>query len=37
MARDALSALKDAETGQRGYVMTLKREYLQPYDTGLRE
>src|SRR5947209_7670868 len=27
-----LSLLKDAETGQRGYLLTGKPEYLQPYD-----
>jgi signal transduction histidine kinase len=32
----ALSALRDAETGQRGYLITGKQEYLEPYDTGLR-
>jgi signal transduction histidine kinase len=32
----ALSGLKDAETGQRGYLITGKQDYLGPYDTGLR-
>jgi signal transduction histidine kinase len=32
----ALSALKDAETGQRGYLITGKQDYLEPYDAGLR-
>ena len=32
----ALSALKDAETGQRGYLITGKQDYLDPYNTGLR-
>jgi PAS domain S-box-containing protein len=32
---DLLSALKDAETGQRGYIITGKVEYLAPY-TGAR-
>ncbi len=35
-AAAALSALKDAETGQRGYLITGKQDYLGPYDTGLR-
>lgn len=30
-----LSALKDAETGQRGYLLTGKVEYLEPYDDAL--
>jgi signal transduction histidine kinase len=32
----ALSGLTDAETGQRGYLITGKQGYLEPYDTGLR-
>jgi signal transduction histidine kinase len=35
-AAAALSALKDAETGQQGYLITGKQDYLAPYDTGLR-
>lgn len=31
-----LSQLKDAETGQRGYVISGKLNYLQPYDTALK-
>lgn len=31
----ALSAAKDAETGQRGYLITHKDSYLQPYRQGL--
>ena len=30
--RDALSLLKDAETGQRGYLITGDPKYLEPYD-----
>lgn len=30
-ANDLLSALKDAETGQRGYLLTSDDKYLQPY------
>ncbi len=30
-----LSHLVDAETGQRGYLLTGDRSYLAPYDTGL--
>ena len=29
-----LSSLKDVETGQRGFVITGKDEYLEPYDAG---
>ena len=35
-ATAVLSAIKDAETGQRGYLITGKDSYLQPYDAGLR-
>ncbi len=31
----ALSAAKDAETGQRGYLITQKDSYLEPYREGL--
>ena len=31
-ANGLLSALKDAETGQRGYLLTGKPSYLEPYD-----
>jgi two-component sensor histidine kinase len=30
-----LGALRDAETGQRGYLLTGRPEFLQPYETGL--
>lgn len=30
-ADDLLSALKDAETGQRGYLLTGDADFLQPY------
>jgi PAS domain S-box-containing protein len=30
-----LSALKDAETGQRGYLLTGKKRYLDPYNAAL--
>ena len=30
-----LSALKDAETGQRGYLLTGRAEYLDPYSSAL--
>jgi diguanylate cyclase (GGDEF)-like protein/PAS domain S-box-containing protein len=30
-----LSAIKDAETGQRGYIITGDEEYLKPYKTAL--
>jgi len=35
-ARGALSALKDAETGQRGFLLTGKDAYLAPYNDGIR-
>lgn len=31
-----LSEIKDAETGQRGYVITGAEEYLDPYESGTR-
>ncbi len=34
-AVDLLSALKDAETGQRGYLLTGKEDFLQPYLAAL--
>lgn len=34
---DLVSALKDAETGQRGYQITGQDEYLAPYRDGERE
>ncbi len=34
-SEDLLSALKDAETGKRGYLLTDKVEYLQPYQNSL--
>ena len=33
---NALSALKDAETGQRGFIITGRDEYLEPYNAGVR-
>ncbi|WP_422929895.1 methyl-accepting chemotaxis protein [Singulisphaera sp. PoT] len=32
-----LSAIKDAETGQRGYLLTEKAEYLEPYSNGINQ
>jgi methyl-accepting chemotaxis protein len=32
---DLLSQLKDAETGQRGYVITGEESYLDPYKSGI--
>jgi signal transduction histidine kinase len=32
---EALGLIVDAETGQRGYLLTGKEEYLQPYDAAL--
>jgi PAS domain S-box-containing protein len=31
LSRQLLSKLKDAETGQRGFILTGKEEYLEPY------
>lgn len=33
--RDLRKALLDAETGQRGYFLTLRKDYLQPYSKSL--
>jgi PAS domain S-box-containing protein len=33
-AETLLSTLKDAETGQRGYLLTGDRDYLEPYDAA---
>jgi len=33
--KDYLSAMKDTETGQRGYLLTKKTTYLEPYYSGL--
>ena len=32
-----LSLLKDAETGQRGFVITGKQEYIEPYNAAILE
>ena len=32
---ELLSTLKDAETGQRGYILTGEERYLQPYKAAL--
>src|SRR5580704_250922 len=34
---EVLSALKDAETGQRGFLLTGEERYLSPYTTGVKE
>jgi two-component sensor histidine kinase/CHASE3 domain sensor protein len=34
-AKDFMAAANDAETGQRGYLITLKDSYLSPYRKGL--
>jgi signal transduction histidine kinase len=34
-AQRLLSALQDVETGERGYIITEKPGYLEPYDNGL--
>ena len=33
--KDFLSAIQDAETGQRGYLLTSNPAYLEPYDLGI--
>src|SRR5262245_35951584 len=33
-AKSLLSAVQDAETGQRGYLLTGEESYLEPYDRG---
>lgn len=35
VTKDFLAAATDAETGQRGYIITLKDSYLSPYRKGL--
>src|SRR6476646_3279561 len=32
-----VSALKDAETGQRGYLLAGEEQYLEPYKAGVAE
>src|SRR5262245_30498144 len=32
-----LSTLRDAETGQRGYLLTNEEPYLEPYEAAIRE
>ncbi len=34
-ADDLLSAVQDAETGQRGYILTGNERYLEPYDRAM--
>lgn len=36
LAAEVMSALKDVETGQRGYVLTGDEHYLGPFETGTR-
>src|SRR6516165_2267043 len=33
--QETLSTIKDAETGQRGYLLTGNQQYLQPYDQAV--
>ena len=35
--KDYLSAMKDTETGQRGYLLTMDKAYLEPYYDGLNQ
>jgi PAS domain S-box-containing protein len=32
-----LSALQDVETGERGYIITTRRDFLEPYEAGRRD
>lgn len=34
---EVLSMLRDAETGQRGYVLTARREFLKSYEVAIRD
>src|SRR5437764_12421883 len=34
---DLVKAVLDAETGERGYLLTERREYLRPYEQALLE
>lgn len=34
---EVLSNLKDAETGQRGYIITGNKSYLEPYHNSLKQ
>jgi signal transduction histidine kinase len=34
---ELLTALQDIETGQRGFLLTLNQEYLEPYEAGIAE
>ncbi|MEO5970033.1 MAG: CHASE3 domain-containing protein [Bdellovibrionia bacterium] len=34
--KDTMSNLKDAESGQRGYLVTGEERYLEPYEEGVR-
>jgi len=34
-AEKLLSSLKDSETGQRGFLLTLNQSYLEPYHSGI--
>jgi two-component system sensor kinase FixL len=36
-AKSLLAALRDAETGQRGFLLTGRDEYLAPYDSGEKQ
>jgi CHASE3 domain sensor protein len=35
--KDILSSVKDAESGERGFLITRKEEYLKPYDVGVKQ
>ena len=35
VAVDLRTSMQDAETGQRGYIITLEDDYLEPYNTAL--
>jgi len=36
-SQELLSHMRDAETGQRGFLLTLNTSYLEPYEIGVRD
>lgn len=35
--KDILSSVKDAESGERGFLITRNEDYLKPYDAGVKQ